>query len=217
MNQRIVISGGQGELAGFVQQAFTDAGDHVLAPGREHCDVCNEESVTSYFDSLERVDLLICNAGVGQESLLLKTLPQQANHIIDTNLRGSFFCARAAAKSMMKKRQGHIVFISSYLSVKARPGQAMYSASKAAINGLTKSLAAELGSRNIRVNAVMPGFLETKMTAKLSGEVKESIRKEHKLGRFNTSEAVADFLVCLHHNMPHTSGQIFSLDSRPLL
>jgi len=216
MSQRVVITGGQGDLAKVTKTAFEKVGDQIFTPGREECDVTEETSISRYFREAGDLDLLICNAGIGQEKLIVRTSHTEAMKILDTNLSGSFLSARIAAKLMLKKRTGHIIFISSYLAEQSQTGQAIYSSSKAAINGLTKSLALELGSRNVRVNAVMPGFLDTKMTSGLSKKVKEDVQNAHCLKRLNTCESVADFLVFLHHHLPHTSGQIFSLDSRPL-
>ncbi len=115
---------------------------------------------------------------------------------------------------MAKRRSGHILFISSFSALHPPVGQANYSASKAALLGMMKSMAQELGRRNVRVNAVIPGFMETKMTAPLSDQIKQDVLNRHVLGRYNTPEAVAEFIVHLHQHMPHTSGQTFNLDSR---
>ena len=115
---------------------------------------------------------------------------------------------------MLRARRGHIVFISSFSALHPPAGQAAYAAAKAGLIGLSKSLARELGPAGIRVNAILPGFLDTPMTAGLSAERREQVRRDHALGRFNDPEAVAAFLVHLHNHLPHTSGQVFQLDSR---
>jgi len=119
-------------------------------------------------------------------------------------------------KRQVKRRLGHIIFISSFSALQPPVGQANYAAAKSALLGMVKSMAVELGGRNVRVNAILPGFLETKMTRGLAPEVQERSRLRHTLGRFNTVEAVSEFIVCLHQKMPHTSGQVFNLDSRVL-
>jgi 3-oxoacyl-[acyl-carrier protein] reductase len=104
--------------------------------------------------------------------------------------------------------------IGSFSALKGPVGQANYAAAKAGLIGLTQSLAQEYGSRNIRVNCVLPGFLETKMTAGLTPDVREKFHQSHALGHFNTTTQVADFISFLDQQLPHTSGQIFNLDSR---
>jgi NAD(P)-dependent dehydrogenase (short-subunit alcohol dehydrogenase family) len=131
-------------------------------------------------------------------------------------LKGAFLCAREAAKGMAKRRAGHIVFISSFSAVHPPAGQANYAASKAALIGMMKSMAQELGERNVRVNVILPGFLETSMTDGLSEELKQASLDQHTLGRLNTPEMAAGFVAFLHRKMPNTSGQVFNLDSRVL-
>ena len=134
--------------------------------------------------------------------------------MLDVNLKGAFLCAREVSRGMAKRRSGHILFISSFSALHPSVGQANYSAAKSALLGMMKSMAQELGRRNVRVNAVIPGFMETKMTASLDDKIKGAIRDRHVLGRYNTPEAVAGFVTYLHQYLPHTSGQVFNLDSR---
>ena len=115
---------------------------------------------------------------------------------------------------MVRARRGHLVFISSYSALHPPLGQAAYAAAKAGLLGLAKSLARELGPAGIRVNTILPGLLDTPMTAALPEERREQVRRDHLLDRFNTAEAAAQFLVHLHDRLPHTSGQVFQLDSR---
>jgi NAD(P)-dependent dehydrogenase (short-subunit alcohol dehydrogenase family) len=213
-----LITGGQGELAQAMARNLTEAGVVVHSPSKAELDVRDEASVADYFSEIENLDLLVCNAGITDDELMLKMSEQSWDAVMETNLKGAFLTARAAAKIMMKQRPrgGHIVFISSYSAFHPPAGQANYAAAKAALTGLAKSLAQELGSRNIRVNVVVPGFMETKMTQGLAAEVRASSRQKHSLSEFNTTEAVGKFLRCLHLEMPHTSGQVFNLDSRIL-
>lgn len=211
-----LITGGQGELAQAVAGSLTEAGMAVHSPGRDELDVRDEVSVADYFSKIENLDLLVCNAGITDDHLLLKMSEQSWDAVMETNLKGAFLTAKAAAKIMIKQKRGHIVFISSYSAFHPPAGQANYAAAKAALTGLAKSLAQELGGRNIRVNVVVPGFMETKMTQDLSEEVRSATQEKHTLSEFNTAEATGKFLRCLHLDMQHTSGQVFNLDSRIL-
>ncbi len=216
ISERAVITGGQGTLAQAVAGCLNAEGLEVFAPGRNELDVRCSDSVSAYFGELENLDLLICNAGITDDELLLKMTEENWDSVMGTILKGAFLCARAAAKKMIKQKRGHIVFISSYSAFHPPVGQASYAASKAALTGLAMSLAQELGSRNIRVNVVIPGFMETKMTENLSEEVHSLAKQKHTLSRFNTPEATGKFLRHLHLEMEHTSGQVFNLDSRVL-
>lgn len=208
-----VITGGEGDLARVLASQLADAGFQVLAPGRSDLDVTSSTSVETFFQAQERVDLLINNAGITRDGWFLKQSPEDWNVVIDTNLKGAQLCSRAAAALMMRARCGHIVNVGSYSGIRPPHGQSAYAASKAGLIGLTKSYALELGKRNIRTNCVLPGFLETRMTAPLSDAVKEAARNKHALGRFNTVEEAARFIVFLQSS-PHLSGQVFQLDSR---
>jgi 3-oxoacyl-[acyl-carrier protein] reductase len=115
---------------------------------------------------------------------------------------------------MAKHRRGHIIFIGSNSARWGTAGQANYAAAKAGLIGLTHSLAKEYGARNVRVNCILPGLLETKMTAHLSKEILDQVRAAHALRRFNTCAEAAKFIAFLHRDLPHTSGQVFQLDSR---
>ena len=213
-----LITGGEGELAMAMSSALDLAGMAVMNPGRRLLDVRDEVSVESYFTEINDLDLLVCNAGMTDDGLLLKMDEAAWDGVIDANLRGAFLTAKAAAKVMMKQKPknkgGHIVFISSYSAFHPPVGQVNYAAAKAALKGFALSLAKELGGRNIRVNVIVPGFMETKMTSDVSEAARELAKEKHSLGDFNTVESVAKFLRCLHLDMLHTSGQVFNLDSR---
>lgn len=135
--------------------------------------------------------------------------------VLDVNLTGAFRTARSALKLMSRKHSGHIVFVGSFSAFSGPIGQASYAASKAGLIALAQSLAREYGARGIRVNCVLPGFMKTKMTAHLSDEHLARFKQAHALGRFNTPLEVARFIRFLDLEMPHTSAQVFSLDSRP--
>jgi 3-oxoacyl-[acyl-carrier protein] reductase len=213
VNKQVIITGGEGGLGRALAAAFSNAGHEVLAPGRGELDVTDAEAVKDFFKD-RAVDLLVCNAGITRDALLGKLPEEDWDDVMESNLRGAARCAAAVSRGMIRARQGHIVFISSHSAIHPPAGQAAYAAAKAGLIGLAMSLAKELGPAGVRVNAVLPGFLETRMTEGLSEERRGQVRAEHVLGRFNTAEAVGQFLVTLHEKMPHTSGQIFRLDNR---
>lgn len=214
MAERVLITGGEGGLAGAIADAFRRHGDEVLAPGRAMLDVTDPDSVAAYFRETPAADLLVANAGLAVDRLLARLGEAEWDRQFEVNLHGAYRCARAAARAMLHRRRGHLVFISSHSAQHPPAGQAAYASAKAGLIGLARSLARELGPAGIRANVILPGFLETGMTCSLSAERVAGIRGEHALDRFNTVEAVAGFLVQLHHSMPHTSGQVFQLDSR---
>lgn len=214
--QKAIITGAEGGLGKALSASLRTASVEVLTPGRNDLDVADSDQVKLFFADAGDVDLLICNAGVTADKPLVRMTESDWDSVMAVNLKGAFLCAREAAKIMMKRRNGHIIFISSYSAVHPPVGQANYAAAKLALLGMMQSMAKELGSRNVRVNAILPGFLETKMTEGLSDTVKVASKEKHTLGRFNTPEAVGDFVAYLHQKLPHTSGQVFNLDSRVL-
>lgn len=137
------------------------------------------------------VDILINNAGITRDGLMARMKEDDWDAVIDTNLKGAFLCAKAASREMMKKRWGRIVNISSVSGVAGNPGQANYSAAKAGLLGFTRAMAREYASRNITVNSVAPGYIETEMTAQLTEEVRQQIKKEIPLAAFGRVEDVA--------------------------
>jgi 3-oxoacyl-[acyl-carrier protein] reductase len=137
------------------------------------------------------VDILVNNAGITRDGLMARMKESDWDEVLNTNLKGSFLCAKAAARSMMKKKWGRIVNISSVSGVAGNPGQVNYSAAKAGLIGLTKSMAREYASRNITVNSVAPGYIETEMTGLLDDKARELIKLEIPLAAFGTTEDVA--------------------------
>jgi 3-oxoacyl-[acyl-carrier protein] reductase len=209
----VVITGGEGGLGAALAAAFTAAGHSVLAPGRAELDVAEPDSVRRYFRSHPPA-LLVCNAGVIRDAPLARLSEAAWDEVVAVNLRGAARCAAAAAPAMLRAGTGHIVFISSRSALHPPAGQAAYAAAKAGLFGLARSLARELGPAGIRVNTVLPGFLDTPMTARLPPARRDEVLREHVLGRPNTPAAVAAFIAHLHDHLPHTSGQVFQLDSR---
>ena len=211
---KVVVTGAAGGLGQAITTSFGGNNNEVLAPGKEELDVTSPDSVKVFFESIESIDLLVCNAGIIIDKTMAKMAEEDWSRVLDVNLKGAFLCAREVSRAMAKSRSGHIIFISSFSALHPAIGQANYSAAKSALLGMMKSMAQELGRRNVRVNAVIPGFMETKMTEALSDRIKQNIRDRHVLGRYNTPEDAAGFIAYLHQYMPHTSGQIFNLDSR---
>jgi len=156
---------------------------------------------------------LINNAGIIDDTAFLAMKPEQWDRVQAVNLDGAFRCARAVLKLMVKQRSGHILNVGSYAALHPVEGQANYAASKAALIGLTQSIALEYGARNIRCNGVLPGFLETKMTRDTLARHRDRILAAHALGALNTVADAARFIVMLD-SFPQVSGQIFQLDSR---
>jgi len=210
-----VITGGAGDLAQAIATELRQAGFEVLTPGRDMLDVTKADSVRAFFAGLKRLDLLVNNAGVCHDVSVAKMTETDFDHVVDVNLKGSFLVAQSAVKLMSKQRHGHLVNIGSYSALSGPAGQANYAAAKAGLIGLTQSIAKEYGARNILANCVLPGFLETKMTRHLLEDAawRESLMSQHTLGRLNTAQDVARFIVFLH-SMENVSGQVFQLDSR---
>lgn len=209
-----LITGGEGDLGKSVRAELEVQGWRVLAPGRRELDVSDPASVAAFFSDLGLLDLLVHCAGVLRDGTLANLSDEDFDTVLDVNLKGAFRVSQAALQKMAKFRRGHIVFIGSNSARWGTAGQTNYAAAKAGLIGLTHSLAKEYGARNVRVNCILPGLLETKMTTHLSKEVLDRVRDAHTLKRFNTCEQVAKFIAFLHRDLPHTSGQVFQLDSR---
>lgn len=154
-----------------------------------------EESVNKILDKTGKVDILINNAGITKDNLLLRMSEQDWDAVLNVNLKGTFNCTKAVSKLMIKQRGGKIINIASIIGIIGNAGQANYSASKAGIIALTKTTAKELASRNINVNAVAPGFIQTEMTAKLSEDLKQKMLASIPLNKLGSPRDVAN--VCL--------------------
>lgn len=210
-----VITGGEGDLAKATRTLLEQDGWTVLAPGRGELDVTSGESVEKFFSGVTSVDLLINNAGVIADGFITQMSEQDFDRVMDVSLKGAFLCSQKVMWLMAKKRSGHIINIGSYAALFGTAGQTNYAAAKAGLIGLTKSVAAEYGSKNVRANCVLPGLLETKMTRHLMSDpaMKNELVKRHLLRRLNSVEDAARFIVFLD-TMKHVSGQVFQLDSR---
>jgi 3-oxoacyl-[acyl-carrier protein] reductase len=156
-----------------------------------------EEAIAAVAKRLGRLDVLVANAGVAADNLLLRVKEEEIDRVFSVNLKGAIACARAATKVMMRARAGRVVFLSSIVGEMGNAGQAVYAASKAALLGLTKTLAREYGSRGITVNAVAPGFIDTDMTTGLPAAAKEKMLETIPLGRTGRPDEIAAAVVFL--------------------
>jgi 3-oxoacyl-[acyl-carrier protein] reductase len=177
---------------------ITSAGGEALAI---KMDVADQDQVKSAFkqvlDKFAHLDILVNNAAITRDGLALRMKPEDWDAVLRTNLTGAHFCIQQALATMMRARSGRIINISSVVAEMGNSGQANYVASKAGLIGLTKAIAIEIASRNITVNAVAPGFIETPMTDVLSAEVKDELRKRIPLGRMGTASDVTAAIVFL--------------------
>jgi 3-oxoacyl-[acyl-carrier protein] reductase len=196
-----------------VVAAITGAGGQAIALQADVSKVDQVDAmVKDVKDKLGSIDILVNNAGITKDTLLMRMKPEDWQAVIDLNLGGVFLCTRAVTKIMLKQKSGRIVNIASVAGQMGNPGQANYSAAKAGVIGFTKTVAKELASRGITVNAVAPGFIETDMTKELKNT--EEILKFIPLGRYGKSEEVAGTIVFLTADSAaaYITGQVFNVD-----
>ncbi|HOW23250.1 MAG TPA: 3-oxoacyl-[acyl-carrier-protein] reductase [Sedimentibacter sp.] len=181
------------------------------------CDISLYEDAKKLIDeafrTFGRVDVLINNAGITKDNILPLMTEEEFDRVIDINLKGTFNCCKHVAKIMMKQKEGRIVNISSVVGLAGNPGQVNYSASKAGIIGMTKSIARELGKKNILVNAVAPGFIKTEMTDGIPDEIKAKMLESIPLQRFGLPEDIADCVEFLiSDKASYITGQVISVN-----
>lgn len=180
-------------------------------------DVSNSEDVKNMvkesIEKFEKIDILVNNAGITKDNLLMRMSEEEFDKVIQINLKGTYLVTKEVTKYMMKKRSGSIVNLASFVGVAGNAGQCNYAASKAGIIGFTKSIAKELASRNIRANAVAPGFIETDMTNVLKEEIKENINSQIPLRRMGSAKEVAELVYFLGEDASsYITGQVINVD-----
>ena len=202
----VLVTGGNRGIGLAIARAFADAGDRVVVTHRSgeppegldgvRCDVTDTASVDAAFTEAEEklggpVEVLVANAGITKDGLLMRMPDEDWDTVLDTNLAGAFRCVRRASKGMIRLRRGRIVLVSSVVGLYGGPGQANYAASKAGLVGLARSVTRELGGRGITANVVAPGFVETDMTAELPEDTQRTYKAAIPAGRFASPEEVA--------------------------
>ena len=227
MSRSVLVTGGNRGIGLAIARAFAAQGDRVAVTHRGsgapdglfavHCDVTDQAAVDAAFAEVEDahgpVQVLVSNAGVNDDTLLLRMSEEQFTRVLDANLTGAYRVAKRAAKSMLRARSGRLVFISSVVGLSGSAGQVNYAASKSGLVGLARSIARELGSRTITANVVAPGFVETDMTRALSEERRAEILASVPLGRYATPEEVAGAVTWLAGDAAaYVTGAVIPVD-----
>ncbi|HBS48118.1 TPA: beta-ketoacyl-ACP reductase [Candidatus Dependentiae bacterium] len=232
-----VVSGGVGGIGFAIVSKLLDRGDHVVVfdcleendnavlnakkIGAEYIkvDISNVSSIENGFKILqekfngENLTIFVNNAGVARDNLAVRLTEKDWDFVLDVNLKGTFFCCQQAIKSMMKKKKGYIVNISSIVGIEGNAGQVNYAASKAGIIALTKSLSKEYASRNILINAIAPGFIQTKMTESLPQNLKDYVLDRISLKKLGHPEDVANLVEFLTSGKAdYICGEIIRID-----
>jgi len=201
-----VLASTQKEIEGLGRQCLTGI-----------VDVTKSDQVESFIqktlDKFQKIDILVNNAGITKDTLLVRMSEQDWDAVLGVNLKGAFNCTKAAAKVMMKQRDGRIVNMASIIGLIGNAGQANYAASKGGLIAFTKTVAKELASRNVRVNAIAPGFIQTDMTAKLPDNVKNEMLKHVPMGKMGTVRDVANLaLFLVSDDSSYITGQVITVD-----
>jgi 3-oxoacyl-[acyl-carrier protein] reductase len=204
--RNVLVTGGNRGIGLAIARAFVEGGDNVVITNRKgdapeglravKCEVTDTESVNAAFDEAEQllggpIEVLVANAGITRDTLLMRMSDEEFDDVIATNLAGAFKCVRRASKGMIRLRRGRIILISSVVGLYGAPGQANYAASKSGLVGMARSITRELGGRGITANVVSPGFIDTEMTQALPEKVRESYLAAIPAGRFADPAEVA--------------------------
>lgn len=181
------------------------------------CDVSNEEEVDAFIkevkDNFGSIDILVNNAGITKDGLLLRMSGDDFNEVIDVNLKGTFNMTKSVSSAMVRQRCGKIINISSVVGVAGNAGQSNYAASKAGVIGFSKSVARELASRNINVNVIAPGYINTDMTSGLPDKVKEEVLKTIPMKKIGEPKEIANLVLFLSSNLSnYITGQVINVD-----
>lgn len=188
-------------------------GDGMVKPFSVSDSASVDKAVEEIIQAKGAIHILVNNAGIAKDSLFIRMKDEDWDDTLNTNLKGAALCARAVARPMMKAREGAIINLSSVVGQMGNPGQAAYSASKAGLFGLTKTLAKELAMRNIRVNAVAPGFIDTDMTAELPSGAKDAMLNSIPMGRMGTGKEIAEAVLWLAGpQSAYVTGQILAVN-----
>jgi len=205
--RNVLVTGGNRGIGRAIAKAFVADGDRVAVTSRNGqapdgayaipCDVTDGASVDAAFTEAEQhlggpIEVLVANAGITKDTLLMRMTDEEFDSVVDTNLTGAFRCARRASKGMIRLKRGRIIFISSVVGLYGSPGQVNYAASKAGLVGVARSITRELGKRNITANVVAPGFIDTAMTQALPEKQREAYLAAIPAGRFAEPDEVAD-------------------------
>jgi len=237
MNKKnIFVSGASRGIGRDIAVSFAKNGFNVVGTSRNDfifnenlknlipikLDITNRKDVQDCFEKLKQIDLLpnilINNAGITSDQLFIRMKDEDWDNVIETNLTGTFNLSKIFIKNMIKNRSGRIINISSISGLMGNPGQVNYASSKAALSGFTKSLAKEVGSRNITVNSVAPGYIETDMTAFMEDDAKSSIIKNIPLGRIGDVSDVSELVMFLaSEDASYITGQTISVDGGLLM
>lgn len=212
---KLVINYSSNETAAeLVKSEIESIGGSVVICRADVSDFNKAEMlINTTLEHFGRIDILVNNAGIARDSLLARMKPEEWQAVIDINLTGTYNCCRAVLKPLLKQKSGgRIINIASIAGIFGNSGQANYAASKGGVIAFTRSLAKELGSRNITVNAVAPGFIETEMTKVLSEQLKEQALSRISLGRFGRPEEVAEVVLFLAGAAGYVTGQVIAVD-----
>ena len=210
----IAICDVNAEILGATQKEIESIGRSVITGV---VDVTKADQVDAFvqktLDKFKKIDILVNNAGITRDALLVRMSEADWDMVLSVNLKGAFNCTKAVSKIMMKQRGGRIVNMASIIGIMGNAGQANYAASKGGLIAFTKTIAKELASRNVRANAIAPGFIQTDMTAKLSDEVKGEMLKFGPLGKFGTVRDVANLaLFLVSDDSSYITGQVIQVD-----